>query len=87
MAEYHVITGKCIKALLCLDVCQADAIHPTASEPEMAEVPQLYIDPNRCVNCGSCAAVCESEAIYEVNDLPEELKKFDAINAAFYKKK
>jgi ferredoxin--NADP+ reductase len=53
----------------------------------MAEVPQLYIDPNRCVNCGSCAAVCESEAIYEVNDLPEELKKFAAINAAFYKKK
>jgi len=44
MAEYHVITGKCTKAQLCLDVCQADAIHPTASEPEMAEVPQLYID-------------------------------------------
>jgi ferredoxin--NADP+ reductase len=83
MAEYHVITGKCTKALLCLDACQADAIHPTASEPEMAAAPQLYIDPARCVNCGSCAAVCESEAIYEANELPEELKKFEAINAAF----
>jgi ferredoxin len=53
----------------------------------MAEVAQLYIDPDRCVNCGSCVAVCESEAIFEVNELPEALKKFEAINAAFYKKK
>jgi ferredoxin--NADP+ reductase len=86
MSRFAVITDKCTKDLLCLDVCQPVAIHPTTEEPDMDNVTQLYIDPNTCIDCGSCIAVCEQEAIYEVDELPEGMKKFAEINAAYFKK-
>ena len=86
MANYSVITGKCIKDLACVDACQSDAIHPTADEPGFAMVTQLYIDPKKCINCGSCIAVCECEAIFEVDELPGEMQQFVTVNATYYKK-
>jgi ferredoxin--NADP+ reductase len=85
MSKFAVITDNCTKDLLCVDVCAVEAIHPTADEPKLAEVPQLYIDPAACVNCGSCIATCEREAIFEDDELSDENKKFIEINAAYYK--
>jgi ferredoxin--NADP+ reductase len=80
-----VITDNCTKDLLCVDVCSVEAIHPTADEPKLAEVPQLYIDPAACVSCGSCIATCEREAIFMEDELSDENKKFIEINANYFK--
>ena len=84
MHDFSVITDKCIKDMLCIDVCQTDAIHPLSDEPRFAGASQLYIDPEKCISCGACISVCESEAIFEMDELPEHLHHFAAINAAYY---
>jgi ferredoxin--NADP+ reductase len=86
MANYSVITGKCIKDLACVEACQSDAIHPTADEPGFAEATQLYVNPKKCNECGACIVVCECEAIFMLDELPDEVKHFAAANAAYYKK-
>ena len=84
MSNYSVITDKCIKDMLCIEVCPMEAIHPTADEPGFADATQLFINPDDCSGCGSCGAVCESMTIFDIDDLPDELKHFAGINAAYY---
>lgn len=84
MANFSVITDKCIKDMLCVDACATDAIHPTVGDPRLADATQLYIDPENCINCGSCISACESGAIFDADELPEGQQHFAAINAAYY---
>lgn len=44
----------------------------------------LYIHPDECVDCGACEPVCPVEAIYYEDDLPEDLKPYQADNEAFF---
>ncbi|HZQ67561.1 MAG TPA: ferredoxin family protein [Terriglobales bacterium] len=80
----YVITGNCIKDLLCVDVCPTDCIHPKKDEAAFETVPQLYVDPSGCIDCGACVPVCTSDSIQAADDLPEDMKPFIAANAAFY---
>ena len=80
----YVITDKCIKDELCVDVCPTDCIHPKKDEPSFEEEKQLYVDPAECIDCGACVPVCTSDSIHSVEDLPEELKPFIEVNAKFY---
>lgn len=84
MRNYSVITDKCIKDLLCLDVCPSGAIHPTPDEPRFSEVTQLYIDSRLCGNCCACYVTCEWNAIYAVNELPEDFKVCEEVNAEYF---
>lgn len=84
MADFSVITDKCIKDLLCIDACPSEAIHPTPEEPHFSEVTQLYIDAEQCSNCGSCYVTCEVNAIFGVGDLPAEFSEFAEINAEYF---
>ncbi len=86
MHDFSVITDKCIKDMLCIDVCQTDAIQPVTADPRFAGATQLYIDPEKCISCGSCISVCECEAIFEIDELPENLRHFAEINAAYFLK-
>jgi len=81
----YVITDKCIKDLLCVDVCPTDCIHPKKDEADFETVSQLYVDPDGCIDCGACVPVCTSESIHALDDLPEDAKQFVETNAAYYK--
>jgi NAD-dependent dihydropyrimidine dehydrogenase PreA subunit len=81
----YVITDTCTKDELCVDACPVDCIHPKSSEPLFEDVSMLYVDPETCIDCGACIPVCPTGSIYVDSDLPAELSKFAAENAAFYK--
>jgi NAD-dependent dihydropyrimidine dehydrogenase PreA subunit len=76
----YVITEPCIgtKDASCVDVCPVDCIHTTADDP------QYYIDPNMCIDCAACETVCPVSAIYFEDDVPEDQKRFTAINAEWF---
>jgi len=76
----YVITEPCIgvKDATCTDVCPVDCIY---SSPE-AE--QYFIHPDECISCGACVDVCPVDAIYHQPDLPTEMERFIAVNAAFF---
>lgn len=38
----------------------------------------LYVYPDECVNCGACEPVCPVGTIYYEDDLPEELRRYQA---------
>ena len=80
----YVITDTCIKDFLCVDVCPTDCIHPKKDEPGVDAATQLYVDPAGCIDCGACVPACTSDSIYAVDDLSEEHKKFEDINAKHY---
>lgn len=65
----YVITSKCGRVGLCVDVCPTDSIQFVDDDPEW---PTYYIDPNTCIDCGACESECPNEAIYYEDDVPEE---------------
>ena len=70
----YVVTEACIKCKYtdCVDVCPVDCFH---------EGPNfLVIDPEECIDCTLCVAECPVEAIYAEDDLPEDMRKFTALN-------
>ena len=71
----HVITENCHMCRFtdCVVDCPTDSFH---GDDEM-----LYIDPNECMDCAACAPACPVEAIYAEEDVPEDQKKWIAINA------
>ena len=71
----HVITENCHMCRFtdCVVDCPTDSFH---GDDEM-----LYIDPNECMDCAACVPACPVEAIYAEEDVPEEQKKWIAINA------
>jgi ferredoxin len=85
----HIIQGRCIgtKDASCVTVCPVDCIHPTKDEPDFANVPQLYIDPDVCIDCGLCVDECPVKAIFPKDDLPPEDMEYVEKNAEYFKKK
>jgi len=83
----YVITDKCIKDLRCVDACPSDAIHPSKDEPALAEIKQLYINPQECMECAACASECTAGAIYLDCELPPGAKQFAAVNADYFEGK
>jgi NAD-dependent dihydropyrimidine dehydrogenase PreA subunit len=77
----YVIAEPCIgvKDKACVAVCPVDCIH------EGEEM--LYIDPNECIDCGLCEPECPVDAIFMEDELPEQWKKYIAINAEFFQNK
>jgi ferredoxin len=71
----HVVTGNCdgCKFTDCVTVCPVDCFHEGET--------MLYIDPEECIDCGACIDECPVSAIYTEDDLPENEKKWLAINA------
>jgi ferredoxin len=78
-AMTHVVTESCIKCKYtdCVDVCPVDCFH---EGPNM-----LVIDPDECIDCAVCIPECPVNAIIPEEDLPEEQKKFTALNAELAK--
>ncbi len=76
----YVIAEPCIgeKNGACVDVCPAACIHTTP------DAPQNYIDPAVCIECEQCVLVCPVDAVFLDSDLPDEWRRFEAVNAAFF---
>ena len=70
----HVVTESCIKCRYtdCVDVCPVDCFR---------EGPNfLVIDPDECIDCAVCIPECPVNAIFAEEDVPQDQKKFIAIN-------
>ncbi len=70
----HVVTENCIKCKYtdCVDVCPVDCFR---------EGPNfLVIDPDECIDCAVCIPECPVNAILAEEDVPEDQRKFIAIN-------
>ncbi len=89
----YIITEPCVGTAdtACVEVCPVDCIHPTKEEwPEKGyeegklEGKMLYIDPEECIDCGACEPVCPVQAIYAEDEVPEDQKKYIAINYEYY---
>lgn len=76
----YVVTEACIKCKYtdCVDVCPVDCFHEGPN--------YLVIDPEECIDCTLCVAECPVEAIYAEDDLPEDMRKFTALNEELAKK-
>jgi len=76
----YVIAEPCIgeKNGACVDVCPAACIHTTP------DAPQNYIDPAVCIECEQCVLVCPVDAVFLDKELPEEWRRFEGVNAAFF---
>jgi ferredoxin len=83
----YVIAEPCIgtKDNSCTEVCPVDCIHPTSEEDDYDHTDQLHIDPDECIDCDACVEVCPVEAVFAEDLLPDELAKYAAINARYFK--
>jgi ferredoxin len=74
----YVITEPCIdvKDGSCTQVCPVDCIYEGGR--------MFYIHPDECVNCGLCLSICPVDAIFWDGELPESMKRFEAINKAYF---
>ena len=74
----YVISSECgdVMHKKCVQDCPVDCIYEGARS--------MYINPEECLDCGACKLLCEVDAIYHESDLPEDQKKFQADNAAFF---
>ena len=74
-----VITESCIKCKYtdCVEVCPVDCFR---EGPNM-----LVIDPDECIDCAVCVPECPVDAIYAEEDVPEDQRRFTAINAELAK--
>lgn len=70
-----VVTENCqmCRFTECVTVCPVDCFH--------GDETMLYIDRDVCIECAACVPACPVKAIYDVNDLPESLRSWDAVNA------
>jgi ferredoxin--NADP+ reductase len=46
----------------------------------------LHIDPAVCINCGACVPACPVGAIRYEDDLPNPMKQYKQINAAYFER-
>lgn len=72
-----VVTESCIRCKYtdCVEVCPVDCFY---------EGPNfLVINPDECIDCALCEPECPVNAIFSEDELPEEQKVFQAINAEF----
>jgi len=80
----YVITDSCLKDELCVEACPVDCIHPKNGEEGFEEAKQLYVNAADCIDCGACIPPCPSDSIRPADELPDELKSFVDVNAAYY---
>ncbi|HSV53340.1 MAG TPA: ferredoxin FdxA [Burkholderiaceae bacterium] len=71
----HVVTEACIRCKYtdCVDVCPVDCFKEGGNF--------LVIDPDECIDCAVCIPECPVGAIYAEDDLPADLRPFQALNA------
>ena len=88
--QYQTTTGLCPKMTYivgeacilckhtdCVDVCPVDCF---------VEGPNfLAINPDECIDCAVCVPECPENAIYAEDDVPEDQKRFIALNAELSK--
>ena len=75
----YVVTEACIRCKYtdCVDVCPVDCFH---------EGPNfLVIDPDECIDCSLCVPECPVEAIYAEDDVPDDQRRYIALNAELAK--
>ncbi len=75
----YVVTEACIRCKYtdCVDVCPVDCFH---------EGPNfLAIDPDECIDCSLCVPECPVEAIYAEDDVPDDQRRYIALNAELAK--
>jgi ferredoxin/flavodoxin---NADP+ reductase len=81
-----VIMQRCCNDASCVDVCPVDCIRPTPDQAEFAQSEMLHIDPAVCIDCGACVPACPVGAIRYQDDLPEPMKQYKDINAAYFER-
>jgi ferredoxin--NADP+ reductase len=81
-----VITQRCCNDASCVDVCPVDCIRPTPEQAEFAGSEMLHIDPAVCIDCGACVPACPVGAIRYQDDLPDPMKQYKDINAAYFER-
>ena len=71
----HVVTDNChlCRFTDCVAVCPVECFH--------ADEERTYIDPDVCIDCGACIPACPVHAIYETIDMPDDQRRWVAINA------
>ena len=69
-----VVTDNCLQCRFteCVTVCPVSCFH--------GDETMLYIDSEACIECAACIPVCPVGAIYDTIDLPDDKKKWQAIN-------
>ena len=74
-----VIGSPCldVKDGICTTSCPVDCIY----EGER----MFYIHPEECIECGMCESICPVDAIRYCDELPEEEKIFELINAEAFR--
>jgi len=74
-----VVTESCIKCKYtdCVEVCPVDCFY---------EGPNfLVIQPDECIDCALCEPECPVNAIVSEDDLTDDQKQFQALNAELAK--
>lgn len=79
MARFVVITDRCIKDMVCVEVCIREAIQLDSDELGFAGEGRLHINTKRCIGCGACIETCPSGAIVEREDSAEHLSQLAQI--------
>jgi len=71
----HVVTDNChlCRFTDCVETCPVACFH--------ADEERTFIDPGVCIDCGACIPACPVRAIYEIIDLPDDQRRWIAINA------
>jgi ferredoxin/flavodoxin---NADP+ reductase len=81
-----VITQRCCNDASCVPECPVDCIRPAPDHPEFDTTEMLYIEPDTCIDCGACVDACPVGAIYAEADLPDTLRRYQDINAAYFQR-
>jgi ferredoxin len=83
----YVIAEPCAdtRDASCVTVCPVDCIHPRPDEPDFATTPQLYVNPDECISCDACVLVCPTGAPMPADCLPDEWRRYEGINAAYFR--
>ena len=77
----YVIAEPCVNVMdkACVAACPVSCIY------EAAPLGMLVIHPDECIDCGACVDPCPVKAIFPVDDLPEEWKKYAALNDEWFR--
>ena len=51
----------------------------------MAEVDQLFIDPEECIDCDACVEACPVDAIFPEDQVPRSGSTSRELNAAYFR--